>query len=37
MKKLLLLAAAVFAGAVVYTLLTQRDDQELWDDVYDDF
>lgn len=37
MKKVLLLAAAVFAGAVVYTMLTQRGEHELWDEVYDDF
>ena len=37
MKKLLLIAAVVVAGAVVYTLLTQRSDRELWDEVYDDF
>jgi hypothetical protein len=29
MKKLLLIAAAVVAGAVVYTLLTQRTEHEL--------
>ena len=37
MKKLLLIAALVVAGAVVYTLVTQRSDRELWDEVYDDF
>jgi hypothetical protein len=36
-KKMLLIAAAVFAGAVVYTMLTQRGEQELWDEVHDDF
>ncbi len=37
MKKVLLAAAIVAAGAVIYTLLNQRHDVELWDEVYDDF
>ena len=37
MKKLLLVAAVMAAGAVIYTLLNQRHDDELWDEVYDDF
>ncbi len=34
MKKALLLAAALVAGAVAYALITENSNRDLWDDVH---
>lgn len=33
MKKIVLLAAALVAGAVAYALITENSNRDLWDDV----
>ncbi len=36
MKTILLITAGLVIGAVAYVLLTEHDDDDLWDDVLDE-
>ncbi len=37
MKKFLILATAFVAGAVVFVLITENSNRDLWEDVHPDF